>query len=307
MSEAQEWNRQVSHPIQSWEWGEFRRANGNLVSRVNNFQIIWSKIPLTNLYFGYCGKCPIPTKSDLEALKEESKRVGGIGIRLEPNAQVGDLPAGLTKGRKFFTPKTFYLDLTKTEDELLRAMHPKGRYNIRVAQKHGVEIKKDDANFEAFLELTNATKARQGFYAHDDMYFKKMWETLQPSGIAHLFTATFEHQILAAWVIFKFGDFIYYPYGASSDEHREVMATSLLLWEIAKWGKAQGCTTFDLWGLEEGKGFTDFKRRFGPTEVEFIGTFDLPTSPLYGLFRFLEKTRWWILGSLRHMSSTSKV
>jgi len=265
---------------------------------VNNFQIIWSRIPGTQFYFGYCGKSRIPGIQDLKDLRQEAQRVGGVGIRFEPNAQVGKMPEGLVKGRRFFTPKTFYLDLTKSEEELLAAMHPKARYNIKIAQKHGVEIKQSN-NIDDFLRLTNETKRRQGFYAHNDEYFKKMWDHLKGS-IAHLFTATYKGEVLAAWIIFKFGDFIYYPYGASSEAHREVMATSLLLWEIARWGKAQGCKTFDLWGVEEGKGFTDFKRRFGPAEIEFIGTFDLPTSPLYGLFRIMENVRWWILGSLRH-------
>jgi len=295
------------HPVQSKEWGEFRAKAGNKISWVKDLLVVWSKIPKTPWYFGTLLKSRMPDEEDIKRLRDEAKRVGGIGIRFEPNVlnnQYSIINNQLVTGRHFFTAKTFYLDLTKSEEQLLKNMHPKGRYNIRVAQKHGVEIKKDDAAFDKFLLLTNATKKRQGFYAHDDIYFKKMWETMQSAGIAHLFTATYKGEVLAAWIIFKFGDFIYYPYGTSSEVHREVMATSLLLWEITRWGKAQGCTTFDLWGVEEGKGFTDFKRRFGPQEVEFIGTFDLPTSPLYWLFRLVEKLRWWILGSLRHMRRT---
>ena len=84
------------------------------------------------------------------------------------------------------------------------------------------------------------------------------------------------------------------------------MAPSLVLWETAKWGKKQGCKIYDLWGVEEGKGFTRFKEQFGPQLVTFIGTFDLIINPLfYWLFRFLEFLRWQILGSLRHLRGIS--
>lgn len=299
------YNEVMSHPLQSPEWGEFRAENGNLVSKVNDFQIIWSKIPKTSYYFGTLLKTKIPTLADLELFKTEGKKVGGIGIRIEPNEQNGEIPSGLVKGRRFFTPQTFWLDLTKSEEELLKNMHPKGRYNIKVAQKHNVAFRESD-DLDQFLILNNLTQKRQGFYAHDDKYFKTMWKHLKGK-IAHLFVAEYENETLAAWIIFKYGDTIYYPYGASSDKFRNVQATSLMLWETAKWGKSQGCKTYDLWGVEEGKGFTRFKEQFGPKLITFVGTYDLPiNSPLYWLFRFGEILRWQILDSLRNLRNILK-
>ncbi len=290
----------MSHPLQSREWGEFRAENGNLVSRVNNFQIIWSRIPHTKYYFGTLLKSDIPTLEDIDLFRTESKKINGIGIRIEPNVQSGMLPEGLIKGRRFFTPQTFWLDLTKTEEELLKNMHPKGRYNIKVAQKHNVKVYEDSSKFDIFLRLMNDTQNRQGFYAHDEKYFRNMWTYLK-GDIAHLFVAEYQNEILAVWIIFKYKDTIYYPYGASSDKHRNVMATSLLLWETAKWGKSQGCKIYDLWGVEEGKGFSRFKEQFGPQLITFIGTYDLIINlPLYWLFRLVENLRWWTLDSLRH-------
>ena len=293
----------MSHPLQSPEWGQFRAENGNLVSQVGDFQIIWSKIPHTPYYFGYCGKCPNPSDKDIDSIVEESRKIGGIGIRFEPNllsTQHLALSPRFVKGRKFFTPQTFYIDLTQNEEELLRNMHPKARYNIKVAQKHNVVIK-ESKDIEKFLVLNNLTQKRQGFYAHDDKYFRNMWKHLGGK-IAHSFVAEYEGESLGAWIIFKFEDKIYYPYGASSDKFRNVQATSLMLWETAKWGKAQGCKVYDLWGVEEGKGFTRFKEQFGPKLITFVGTYDLIiNTPIYWLFRFVEYLRWQILGSLRHL------
>ncbi len=73
-----------------------------------------------------------------------------------------------------------------------------------------------------------------------------------------------------------------------------------MLWKIALWGKAQGCKIFDLWGAEEGKGFSRFKEQFGAELVEMAGTYDLPVNPLlYKLFRFAEEARWKMLRILK--------
>ncbi len=288
------------HPLQSPEWGEFRKSNGNLVSQVGSFQIIWSKIPHTPYYFGYSGKCQVPSDTDVTDIKSEAIKIGGIGVRFEPDVQEGKMPKGFVKGRRFFTPQTFYLDLTQAKEELLKNMHQKGRYNIKVAQKHNVVIK-ESKDIDVFIALNNQTQKRQGFYAHDEKYFRNMWKHLHDK-IAHLFVAEYQNEILTAWIIFKYEDRIYYPYGASSDKFRNVQAPSLMLWETALWGKAQGCKIYDLWGFEEGRGFTKFKEQFGPKLVTFIGTYDLIISPLfYWLFRLAEFTRWQILGSLARL------
>ena len=127
---------------------------------------------------------------------------------------------------------------------------------------------------------------------------------MRGAGIAHLFTATYQGKTLAAWIIFAYGKTIYYPYGASSREHREVMAPTLLLWEIARWGKSHGFTSFDLWGAlgpnpdprDPWFGFHRFKQGFNPQLVEFVGSYDLVINPLlYQLYKLADILRWAIL------------
>ena len=59
----------------------------------------------------------------------------------------------------------------------------------------------------------------------------------EPSLTAHLFKATYDNEILVTWILFVMGDTLYYPYGASSNNHREVMASNLMMWEAIKFGK----------------------------------------------------------------------
>lgn len=73
------------------------------------------------------------------------------------------------------------------------------------------------------------------------------------------------------------------------------MANNLMLWEAIRLGQNLKLKIFDLWGREEGKGFTKFKEGYNPKVVNFIGTWDLIVSPWYYLYKILEKIRWFIL------------
>jgi lipid II:glycine glycyltransferase (peptidoglycan interpeptide bridge formation enzyme) len=294
-------NSHATHPLQTWEWGEFRKKTGNRVYRTDSFQLTIHPIPFfKKLKIGAFIKGQKPTKAMLKELFKIAKKENLIFIKLEPN--VLDNPKdkkllksfGAIPGKTLFTPSSFWIDLTKPEEELLKSFHPKTRYNIRLAEKHGVKVSEDNSQkaFETFLKLYRETTQRQKFYAHNEKYFRLMWEELAPAGIAKLLVAKYKGKTLASWIVFVWKDFLYYPYGASSEKHKNVMASSLLMWEAIKYGKKLNLKTFDLWGREEGKGFTKFKEGFNPQVVQFLGTWDLPTSPFYPSYRLLELLRW---------------
>jgi lipid II:glycine glycyltransferase (peptidoglycan interpeptide bridge formation enzyme) len=305
--EAETWNKKVDHPLQCWEWGEFRKLR-QPIDRVDGMLVVWTKIKFTPWCFGYIPMGPALTKENIKNLFDLGKKRGAIGIRVEPNIRRAELSnyqfsifnQFLKPGRKIFKSKTFLLDLTKSEENLLKNMHPKGRYNIKVAQKHEVRVSVGDDDFEKYLDLIfGGTAKRQGIYMHSRKYHEQLWSCLKNS-VAHLFVARYQGKILTADMIFAFKDKIYYAYGASALEHREVMAPTLLLWEIARWGKLQGFKIFDLWGAEEGRGFSRFKEQFGGELVEMAGTFDLPINKwLYPLFKLTEEARWKILRILK--------
>jgi lipid II:glycine glycyltransferase (peptidoglycan interpeptide bridge formation enzyme) len=298
----EKWNQRVYHPLQSWEWGEFR-AKRQPISRVNGMLVVWTKVPFTPWYFGYIPMGPALTEENVKSLIRSGKKINAIGIRVEPNIKRAELTnfqfsifnQYFRPGRNLFKPKTFILDLTKSEEELLKNMHPKGRYNIKVAQKHNVSVRLSvsDKDFEKYLDLMfGGTTKRQKIYAHGRDYHRLMWQSLKEK-MAHLFVAEYKNNIIAAAMIFTFRDGIYYAYGASALEHKEVMAPTLLLWQVMLWGKQSKYRFFDLWGAEEGKGFSRFKEQFGGELVELAGTFDLPGNDfLYPLFRLAEEIRW---------------
>lgn len=313
----------ANHPVQSWEWGEFRTKAGNKVVRLGFFennkvtsalQMTIHPIPYTPHGVGVIFKGSRPAKKLLAELKKFGQRQNLIFIKLEPNQTKGKgyqatestlKTAGALPAKPIFTPTTFWIDLTKTEEELLANMHQKTRYNIRLAERKGVKVEEDNSKkaFERYLELTEETTKRQGFYAHTERYHKLMWKTLHQkmvengqSPVARLLTGKYKGEILTTWILFVWKNFLYYPYGASSDKHRNVMASYAQMWGAIKLGKKLGLKTFDLWGREEGEGFTKFKEGFSPEVVEFIGSWDLVINPiLYRLYQLADTARWSIL------------
>ncbi|MBI2008497.1 peptidoglycan bridge formation glycyltransferase FemA/FemB family protein, partial [Candidatus Amesbacteria bacterium] len=199
----------------------------------------------------------------------------------------------LVPGRHLFKPKTYRIDLSLSEEELQKRMTSKCRYNIRLAQKHGVVIK--EGNVENYLRLMKITTKRQRIYAHDEKYHRE----LSKIPWTKLFEARYKNVVIASWIIFVWKDFVYYAYGAFDDEYKNLMAPVLGLWEIIKWGKRNGFKRLDLWGAEEGRGFSRFKEQFGPELVEMVGTYDLPISRWYPVFRIAEEIRWKILRRLK--------
>ena len=317
----------ATHPLQAYEWGEFRQKTGVKVIRKllkntkDAFQLTIHTIPHTPWNVGYFPKGTLPTKEIIEELKKIGKEENCIFIQLEPNIKadssftVHSSQLGLRPSfHPLFTKHTFQLDLTKSEEELLKSFHPKTRYNIRIAQKHDVKIVEENSDeaFEEYLRLTKETTKRQNFYAHTQSYHRLMWQTLRfaqskplrSNLVAHLLIAKYNTTVLVAWILFSFHDTLYYPYGASSSGHREFMASNLMMWETIRFGKKLGLKKFDMWGAlgpnpdknDPWYGFHRFKEGYGSTLITFAGSYDLIINPyLYQGYKIADMLRWFYL------------
>ncbi len=307
----------TQHPLQSFEWGEFRKLTGVEVVRERGIQVTIHKIPYTPWTIGYAPKTEMVDGKMTETLRKVAREYKCIFIKLEPRVEKSKIlnhkfsnsqmnKWGFVEGRPLFTKYNFALDVTPSETELLASFKSKTRYNIRVAEKHGVNVIIDNSDeaFEKYLKLTEETTKRQGFYAHGREYHQKMWKVLHGAGIAHLLVAKYQGKIITTWVLFKYGDTLYYPYGASTREHREVMANNLVMWEAIKLAKRWGLKYLDMWGAlgpeadpnDPWYGFHTFKAGYGARHVEYIGTWDWVAKPtLYKIYRVIERLRWWML------------
>ena len=67
----------------------------------------------------------------------------------------------------------------RSEDEVFMALTQKCRYNIRVAMKHGVEIKVVGKEYlDEFMRIMKTTGERDGFNIRPKEYFERMLDSL---------------------------------------------------------------------------------------------------------------------------------
>ena len=85
---------------------------------------------------------------------------------------------------------TFRLGLTPEVAALHKNCHSKTRYNLKIAQKRGIEIVAGGReDLKTFSDIMNVTGNRNGFLTRPLSYFEEMYDTLNPKGMCRLYLA----------------------------------------------------------------------------------------------------------------------
>jgi len=245
----------TNHPLQSVSWEQARKKMGietlRIVDGKNTFQLTFHKIPYIDYKIGYLPRSAMPAKKILNQLYEYGKRNKVIFIKIEPYSPAV-IPSEATEGSEvegskkeisrlaslarndkriiksphpLFPTWTQILDLTKSEEELLKNMHPKTRYNIRLAEKKGVVVKEmsNEKGFKIFSQLYFDTCKRQKYFGHTPRYHQIVWNSLK-NNISHILIASYNDIPLAAYELWYLDGIIYYVYGGTSEQYRNLMA-----------------------------------------------------------------------------------
>lgn len=205
----------------------------------------------------------------------------------------------LTAPEGNFPVTTLRLDLTKPEEEILGQMKPKGRYNIRVAEKHSVTVRETQKPEAAkiFHSLLKKTTARDGFAGHAEEYYASFLRELGES--ASCFIAEVEGKAIATSLCTFYGDTATYYYGASDYEYRNLMAPYLVQWKAIQAAKQRGMKFYDFLGIApEGSkkhhlaGVTSFKKKFGGEIMNYPEPKELVLKPfMYRVFKLVKGMR----------------
>ena len=308
---------------QSLEWAKVKISwkHEVILAEDNSGKIIGSlmvwirKIPI----FGnimYSARGPVCDIHNMEVLKQLSegiqqlaKKYNAIVMRMEPDIVSSDetfrnimidlgyqIKDDAKNFREEIQPRyVFRLNTkNKTEEELFKNLHSKTRYNVRLATKKGVVIKegtRDD--LKVFHKIMVTTGIRDGFITRPLSYFERMYDQMAPAHMK-LLMAYHEDKPISGVIVIMYGNKTWYLYGASSNEHRNLMPNYLLQWEMIKMAIARHDDMYDFRGVsgvvDESHpqyGLYRFKQGFGAEFTEFIGEIYIPFKPLtYKLYKF---------------------
>ena len=306
-----------AHFQQSWEWGDLAAVTGGqavrlaaiegdrMVGAAQIFVHPLGRTPWTHLTVPRGPAVDAPSIRILGPLFDRARAVGrdvnALGMRVEPNApgEAADWKASL--GALGFHPmyppsqprSSWVLDITPDPDTLLAGMKQKTRYNIRLAERKGVEVTVGSAaDIGAFYALLAETAARDDFFIHPRSFYESMFLRLWQTGRFRLLLARYRGDVIAGATFLRFGDTCWYMHGASGP-HRDVMAPHLLQWEGITWAREEGCTLYDFRAVpdllrpdQDMYGVYRFKEGFGGHQFTALGTHAAPYRPyLFALWR----------------------
>ncbi|MDD6024927.1 MAG: peptidoglycan bridge formation glycyltransferase FemA/FemB family protein [Oscillospiraceae bacterium] len=285
-----------------WKWEAIVSRDGEGRIKGSMSVLIRRIIPGLPFTMMYSCRGPVTDLNDretladlLEGAKKLAKKHHSYVIKIDP-----DVPSSETAYTEMLTSLGFTLTgggatfdaiqpqyvfrlntEGKTSEELLAALPQSTRRKVRAGGKKGVTTK--ICGKEAvpdFARLMLETGVRDGFVTREASYFESMLDNLGEH--ARLYMAYYEGQAIAGTLAIWFGDKVWYLYGASSNEHRNLMPNYMLQWNMIEWAVEKGCRLYDFRGVpgQVGEdhplyGLYKFKLGFGGDYVEFVGEMDM--------------------------------
>lgn len=228
------------------------------------------------------------------ALNKLAKKTNSIYTLIESYEpiQISKSQSTYKSIRSIIPRHTNIINLSQSEEEMFNKMHPKGRYNIRLATKKGVQIR-EEFDAENFYKLLEQTADRDNFFVNSKDYYKIMIDTLGKKSIAKIYMAYYQDIPVAGIFIVNLKDTCIYYYGASANTNRDTKGPELLQWHAIKDAKLRGIKFYDFLGVADPanpkdplNGVTYFKQKFGGDYTKWPDSITLVHKPiLYALLK----------------------
>lgn len=291
----------------NWKWEAVvsRDGEGRIVGACG---VLIQKMPLFGTTFLYAPRGPVCDIHDQQVLADLKSGVDQLAkiynahlFKMDPDVAADDQEFLRLMDKmgfaRFYGPDGFetiqarfnyrlYLQ-GRTEAELMAGFTQKTRYNIRVARKHGVEVRPvGPERLDDFMKIYQVTGARDGFNTRPKEYFQRMLSALGPH--CRLYMGFYEGQAICGAIATNYAGKTCYVYGASDNAHRNVMPNYLMQMEMIRWAVETGCDVYDFQGIsgdmenENGHmyGLYRFKRGFGGQVDELAGEFNYLYKPV---------------------------
>lgn len=321
-AEIERWDKLIvanpdgGNSLQTTVWGDFKAEFGwnpkryiyTVRGRDIAVQILVRRVPLLGEIW-YCPKGPgVASLDEFSEIVSQTKQAAprALFVRFEPELLDDLIPKellaelGLVKASRDSSSKsTIFIDLARSEEDLLASFSQSTRRNIRKAKDAGVSVRPvvaNDHNLDIMFELMKATEARAHYGLRPKAYFLDYWRAQAKAEQAQLFLSKHEDDVLAGIFVTHLGVRAWYKDGGSFTLKRELQPTYLMHWEVMRWLMQRGVTSYDMVGVpnrdqvgqgDSRDGLYEFKSKFNPEITEFIGAWDLACSPAYPLWNVI--------------------
>lgn len=313
--------------LQSWNWGETNKILGEKVLRLGIFNKSGKMVGAAQLvkqeakrgwHFLLPGGPVLDWGNSqlislfINELKEIAKKEKVNFIRLRPEIIDNGANRILFKSLGFVespmhlhAQNTWLLDITKTEEELLKNMRKSTRYLIKKSLNEKLKIIKSiNAKDAVYIkELQDEVVERSRFVGFSQKYFEAQISTFGPDNEAKIYLVKHKGSVVVAAIVIFYGERAYYHNSGSNIDGLKVNASYRFMWEVIKDAKARGLQYYDMWGaIPPGRknhrfaGPSLFKEGFGGDRIDWLPAQDLPINLKYWGTHLFEKGRKLIRG-----------
>jgi lipid II:glycine glycyltransferase (peptidoglycan interpeptide bridge formation enzyme) len=293
------------HFLQSTHWAAFNQRLGRRLFFGKGpgwqcFAILERSNKVARIY------CPYGPVADSMAsyqlviaeLKALAKDQGAMFVRVEPWAPVtkADLERLMhwPALRKIHPSLVFQQDLTKPREQILQEMSKNNRQRYRNAAKAGVRVEAshDPGDVEHLLMVVHEVATHNHIVPLPDDYFRTMARVLLPRDAATLYIARHHDEPVSAALVFDGPTIRHVAHSGSIHSHRHVHPGAIMRATMMLDAQERGQKIFDSLGVappgdpeHPWAGLTKFKLSFGGDYRHYLGTWELPVSPLYYAYR----------------------
>ena len=247
------------------------------------------------------------SKDIIEALKDFAKKQNCVFVRIRPNLLSAPenistfQNLGLKIAPLHIHPDcTTIIDLSQSEEDLLKNFRRQTRYEVKQAIKKDIKIDicKTEKEYKEFYQCQVETARRQGFIPSSGEFILALKKSFGDKTRLYK-SSTKEGDVLAYALVLLEKPRAVYIEAASTPANFRQPGAYALQWQIIRDAKKIGLKEYDLFGIapagEENhrySGVTTFKNGFGGKRIMFIPDFDIVINPFrYQITRIIEKIR----------------
>jgi len=203
--------------------------------------------------------------------------------------------AGFTKAPiHSLAEHTCLLDLSQSDEEIMKQMNKNHRNLIRRCEKEGVRIVSHTTHdkLTEFHTLSRETSKRHKFVRFSDEYVEKEFIAFEKQREVVVFYAYLPDGTLdSSAIVYYYGNTAAYRHGGSLSNNNKIPTPYLIQWAAIQEAKKRGKQWYNFWGVAPEnagkkhpfKGITHFKKGFGGEVKNLLECHDL----------VIDKLKYW--------------